>query len=628
MADQKRTVELLIRAKNELGPALKSAAGDMDRLRTMSKALGASLISLGAAGLAGLSAMVAETVRAGTEIQELGERTGLTAEELSRLKFVAEQNNANLTDLTLGIKFLSKAMVGLSEDGQETSGIFKQLNIQVRNTDGTLRPVKDVFLDTADAISKVKDPAERLSYTLALFGRGGISLAGVMKLGAAEIRRLGDEAERAGLVISQDMADAADDLDDRTNKLKGSLAGLARTIGTELLPSIVPVVDKVQSVVEELGAWARANPQLAETVVKVSVALVGTGGLVVAVTALGTTMAAATPAAVAFWAAALPQVAVIVAVTGALAAMGATVKEVFDILSGKDDTNKPTATVGDIVPRTRKVNWTPVPPVVIPPKPARPAAETDKLEFWELTPAEQAARLTRDQAAVAKWVDQMLAITRVGARGSVVFNGLRPGPGTNDPGAPIPLEQADVVPQFSAAANAVAQLRQQLPELGAVGVQSLVQLGAVVGTTLVENFRNLGAAVRQWGIQAVASIASVIAQALILKGLTALIPGAGSALKFLGFSQGGVVPARAAGGGIITGGVPGRDSVPVLAQSGEGFLSRGDMSKLDQLLRQGGGGGNHFHIHAGAFLGDRGAALEFARMLAGLQREQLTGTAF
>jgi len=632
VADQKRVVELLIRAKNELGPGLRAAATDMNQLRQVAAGLGASMVALGSAGIAGLGAMVAATIHAGTEMQELGERTGLTAEELSRFKFVAEQNNANLTDLTLGLKFLSKAMVGLSEDGQETSGLFQQLGVQVRSADGSLRGVKDVFLDTADAISKIKDPTERLSFTLALFGRGGISLAGVMKLGAKEINRLGDEAEQAGLIISQDLANASDDLDDKIKLLQGTVGGLTRTIAGELVPALIPVVDKVQAVVQELGAWARANPGLAESVVKVSVALIGVGGLSVAISTLSTVAATAAPVLAGFWAVATGPVGWAVAATAAIALVYGKVQKLVNGVTTRTLGSTgplpfdPTST--DYKQATRDI--TPFPPLRPggPPKAPRSSAEADKLEYWELTPAEQAVRLARDQAAVAKWVDTMLRTrgavsTNVSEGGSILAP--RSGPGAApDAGAPTPAELP--AEKFSAAAMAVAQMRADLPQLAVTGVQAMVQLGSVVGSTLVQNFRDLGNAVKQWGLQAVASIASVIAQTLILKALTALIPGAGGALKFLGFSQGGVVPARAAGGGIVTGGVPGRDSVPVLAQSGEGFLSRGDMSKLDQLLRQGGAGGSHYHVHVGAFLGDRGAALEFVRLLAGLQREQLTGS--
>lgn len=89
-----------------------------------------------------------------------------------------------------------------------------------------------------------------------------------------------------------------------------------------------------------------------------------------------------------------------------------------------------------------------------------------------------------------------------------------------------------------------------------------------------------------------------IAESLVIRGIGAAIDGAlgglgGGALSWLGkifgFAQGGVVgprgePVRMAGGGILSGGTPGEDSIPVLAMAGEGFLSRDLTSALRRAL--------------------------------------------
>ena len=106
-------------------------------------------------------------------------------------------------------------------------------------------------------------------------------------------------------------------------------------------------------------------------------------------------------------------------------------------------------------------------------------------------------------------------------------------------------------------------------------------------------------------------IISLMANALIKKFFSFVVGGGlgggiGSVFSFLGFADGGMVPAFAGGGfihaaggtGVLRGGISGRDSIPVLAMAGEGVLNRAAVSRIGgeaglNALNNGGGlGGN------------------------------------
>lgn len=580
MADIRKTIEVIIGAVNKVSPGAKEASDDLEKMASQATATGGALATFAAGAAAALGVIVTKTVEAGARMNELSERTGIAVEDLSRFEFVADQSNASLEDLTLGIKFLSKAMVGLSEDGQDTSKLFGQLGVNVRNVDGSLRPVKEVFLDTADALSKMDSGTERLAYTTALLGRGAIHLAGVMKLGREEIERLGEVADRTGQTISTGLANASDELDDNMKQLKGSLAGVTRALGSELIPIILPVVQSLQVVVVQVLEWTKANPQLASTLLGVVGVIGGAGGLLLLLGALTGAFIAITPAATAAWAAITGPVGL---VTTAILALGGLVVALKGAQAASREAIQKSLDFQNYGAGGYK-GWGPPPDSGSAgggaPAPAGGTAPAG-------APGAKDYSLTNAQA---------LAFQFAGTRGNRSGNragGPASGPGftpeDNSPVDPGLTFQLSTIEEFALKAG---EALGNLPTLAGLAVQGLQGLGTVFGS-ITGGLGALAEAAKRWAIQMIQSILSVIAQGLILRLVLSFIPGLGPILNAGGGGGGG------GGGGILSllGGGGGGPTVP-----------RGALATR-------GASGPDIHLHVGAFMGTRGEAVELGRML-------------
>lgn len=80
----------------------------------------------------------------------------------------------------------------------------------------------------------------------------------------------------------------------RFSTLKDNIQILAQSIGTQFLPIVADLLEKVMPLVIELGEWVEANPELTETILLATLAVTGivaaVGGLAVGVWAVNTAM--------------------------------------------------------------------------------------------------------------------------------------------------------------------------------------------------------------------------------------------------------------------------------------------------------------------------------------------------
>jgi hypothetical protein len=155
--------------------------------------------------------------------------------------------------------------------------------------------------------------------------------------GSAGIKTLTEEARKLGIVWSMQDANAADAFNDSLNRLKNSTVGLGRELLTTLGPTLTAFADKVSTeVLPKLRAWIDENPKLAQSVLGVSVALLGAGGLIVGVgkLALGLTSIINLAPKVVSAFAAMKAAAVAAGITGLGSAFGAAVTVAAPLVAG------------------------------------------------------------------------------------------------------------------------------------------------------------------------------------------------------------------------------------------------------------------------------------------------------
>jgi hypothetical protein len=268
----KAFVELSI--KDKLTQGLRSASAKLQAFGTSVRTIGTAMAGIGAGGLAGILGAAKVFADAGSEIHDMSQRTGLAADNLSELKFAAEQTGASFEDVEKAIRFMQKQGIDASK-----------------------------FDEIAAAIASIEDPTKRAALAMKVWGRNGTALLGM----AGDLPGLRGQARSLGASISSEQAKQADELGDAFSALKAAIKGITMQIGAAVAPALTKIIEVFTMAAAAVGRFIKAHPGLvmalavaagAFVVIGTIVASVGIALAVVgaALAAIGPIIAAATAA--------------------------------------------------------------------------------------------------------------------------------------------------------------------------------------------------------------------------------------------------------------------------------------------------------------------------------------------
>jgi len=205
--------------------------------------------------------MMTDFVQYGLEIDKAAKTTGLMAEQIERLRYAAIQEHADLDLLVRSLANLNLRITYASQGLTTYIRAFETLGIQYKNADGTLRSAYDVFLDLADIVARNADKTEVLGSAMQLLGsRAAKELVPFMKLGRDRIKELGDEAERLGIVLDEKTIKALKQFDDEITKMKQALHGAIYGNLDKMLPLLKDLVNFITN--DAIPAFAEFTKEL------------------------------------------------------------------------------------------------------------------------------------------------------------------------------------------------------------------------------------------------------------------------------------------------------------------------------------------------------------------------------
>jgi len=257
-------LKAIISAVDKLTPTLKGitrsskiarkAIADMGAAGSRLKSeLGIPISLLGAATVASLAAATKSFADYGSEINDASTKLGILPKQLQELKFAAKLNGVEFGSLTSGMVKLNKAIAtAASGKNKEAAGLFKKLGISLKDSNGNFKTSAELMPEIADAIMRIKNPAQRTLAAMTLFGKSGADLIPVLQGGSEGFKAVAREAAELGLVLSSEDIAAADDLGDNLDRISAAGQGLANTIGSQLAPILNPLITK-------LLEWYKAN---------------------------------------------------------------------------------------------------------------------------------------------------------------------------------------------------------------------------------------------------------------------------------------------------------------------------------------------------------------------------------
>ncbi len=257
----------------------KGAGRALNFLTGQAAALGRLLPTLSFAAIAaGATLLTKRALENADALGKLEQKTGLTVETLSTLSFAArtadldqEQLRTTLVKFTKVTDDYDQGLRSARDAGEQLFGTSKALEGLDQDTR---------FLKVVDALAKLEPGAKRTGLAMEFFGKQGAELLPLIDdLADGGFDKLRQKAEKLGLVVNRDLADAAQRANDAMTDLQSTAEGIATQFAAGFAPAIADAADAL--VEAATGDGVNAFRELGDFAGKVL------KGIVVLLTAVG-----------------------------------------------------------------------------------------------------------------------------------------------------------------------------------------------------------------------------------------------------------------------------------------------------------------------------------------------------
>ena len=228
-----------------------------DALKRLTLPLVGGLLS-GGAVLAGLKATVARL----DEIGKTADKIGVTTDALQELRAVAESAGISQDKLDQSLQVLSKnlgeAALGMGEGRIALKALGLEADkLKALGLDGALSVI-------ADALNRIKDPAQRSALAMKLFGESGAGMVNLLREGSAGMERMRADARALGVVVEESLIRNAEEAQTKLDMMSRVISAQLSTALVNLAPILIDAANGVISVTQAVREFLALDFSLPE----------------------------------------------------------------------------------------------------------------------------------------------------------------------------------------------------------------------------------------------------------------------------------------------------------------------------------------------------------------------------
>jgi hypothetical protein len=208
-------------------------------------------------------------------IGRLSQQSGIAVQQLSALKFAAEEVGIPFNQLENTIRSFAQRMAeGLVEPSSRVSLALRELGVSVRDSDGNLRNFAQVLPDIANAFAAAQDSVSKTQIAIALFGEEtGTRLIPLLNRGAAGLEELMRKAKELGVVFDQDAVRRAQQLRVTSVQLQSAINALTNEIIRFAAPAITAAAKTLTDLLRAATDASRGTGAVTGSVAELSAEL-------------------------------------------------------------------------------------------------------------------------------------------------------------------------------------------------------------------------------------------------------------------------------------------------------------------------------------------------------------------
>lgn len=250
LEDSKKEFNNAGKAADDMGEEVKDAGKDADKASGHFEALGGVCKAAAATIAVAFAAVSAAAISAGKALIDMSREgaqyadtvltesvvTGIATDKLQEYMYAAELVDVSTETLTKSMAKQIKSMKSAKDGSKSMVEAYEKLGVSVTDANGDLRNSDDVYWELIDALGKVENETERDALAMTILGKSAQELNPLITAGAERMNELGEEARKAGYVVSDEMLSAYGQLDDQVQKLTLGTKAAKNALGTILLP--------------------------------------------------------------------------------------------------------------------------------------------------------------------------------------------------------------------------------------------------------------------------------------------------------------------------------------------------------------------------------------------------------
>jgi len=227
-----------IRAEDRTKQAFRNITERTNRLKNSFGGL--ATMAVGLAGTMGIGALMGSLRDLGDRIGKVSTQIGISAENLQKLQFSAEQSGLSTDTLNTAMQKFA-INIGKANDGAKIQmEAFQSLGVETKNLDGTTKSVFQLFKDTSDQLGSLTDKTLQARLASELFGRTGVEMTVLFNEGSEGIERYGKQLSSVNGIMRGDSINAIQRFNDSWNLMTKSVRGFLMDSSTlNLLSDII-----------------------------------------------------------------------------------------------------------------------------------------------------------------------------------------------------------------------------------------------------------------------------------------------------------------------------------------------------------------------------------------------------
>ncbi len=230
--------EILITGRDTSNTAFKSANKGMKGLILSATKVSSAIGAIGGGiALASLGVFTRRVIDAQDELAKMSQKLGISVEGLAGLQHAGDLAGISLEQIQKGVKSLSSQLFDAASGLLESKRNFTALNVEIKNTDGTLRRSEDIIVELADKFKDMENGTEKTALAVKLFGKAGLDLIPLLNEGSAALARMVAEGKELNPVTAES-ARQSEVFNDNILRLEKSLKQTGIEIVNRMIPSL------------------------------------------------------------------------------------------------------------------------------------------------------------------------------------------------------------------------------------------------------------------------------------------------------------------------------------------------------------------------------------------------------